>query len=88
LFGHAGWDRHFSFWPDDAQECALAYPFATMASAEGVAASSSRICVKNLPAHADVVRLREHFSARGEVTDAKILRTRRAPAEQPSATRD
>jgi multiple RNA-binding domain-containing protein 1 len=36
----------------------------------------SRVCVKNLPPDADASRLREHFSARGEVTDAKILRTR------------
>jgi multiple RNA-binding domain-containing protein 1 len=37
--------------------------------------STSRICVKNLPKHVDERRLREHFSAKGEVTDAKIMRT-------------
>lgn len=36
----------------------------------------TRLCVKNLPKHCDGARLREHFAARGEVTDAKILRTR------------
>lgn len=37
---------------------------------------TSRICVKNLPKYVDDHRLREHFAARGEVTDAKIMRTR------------
>eukprot|EP01018_Ginkgo_biloba_P026341 Gb_17564 [translate_table: standard] len=35
----------------------------------------SRICVKNLPRYVDEDRLREHFSQKGEVTDAKIMRT-------------
>lgn len=35
----------------------------------------SRICVKNLPKHATEGRLREFFSQKGEVTDAKIMRT-------------
>lgn len=38
-------------------------------------APTSRICVKNLPKHADENRLREHFSQKGEVTDAKVVRT-------------
>lgn len=37
---------------------------------------TSRIIVKNLPKHVDESRLREHFSAKGEVTDAKVMRTR------------
>lgn len=37
---------------------------------------TSRICVKNLPKYVDDRRLREHFEAKGEVTDAKIMRTR------------
>lgn len=37
---------------------------------------TSRICVKNLPKYVDDRRLREHFAARGEVTDAKVMRTR------------
>lgn len=37
---------------------------------------TSRICVKNLPKHVDDRRLREHFSAKGEVTDCKIMRTK------------
>jgi RNA recognition motif-containing protein len=37
---------------------------------------SSRLCVKNLPPYVDELRLREHFAAKGEVTDAKIVRTR------------
>ncbi|XP_031480603.1 uncharacterized protein LOC116250805 [Nymphaea colorata] len=35
----------------------------------------SRICVKNLPKHATEDRLRDFFSEKGEVTDAKIMRT-------------
>lgn len=36
---------------------------------------SSRICVKNIPKHADEAQLKEHFSTQGEVTDVKIMRT-------------
>lgn len=36
----------------------------------------SRICVKNIPKHATEARLREVFSAKGEVTDVKILKTK------------
>lgn len=35
----------------------------------------SRICVKNLPKYVAEDRLREYFSQKGEVTDAKIMRT-------------
>nr|XP_043622445.1 multiple RNA-binding domain-containing protein 1 [Erigeron canadensis] len=35
----------------------------------------SRICVKNLPKHANEDRLRDYFSQKGEVTDAKLMRT-------------
>lgn len=35
----------------------------------------SRICVKNLPKYAAEDRLREFFSQKGEVTDAKLMRT-------------
>lgn len=37
---------------------------------------TSRLCVKNLPKYVDEARLREHFEAKGEVTDAKIVRTK------------
>ncbi|KAG8043415.1 hypothetical protein GUJ93_ZPchr0458g22542 [Zizania palustris] len=37
---------------------------------------SSRLCVKNLPKRADERRLREVFSRKGEVTDAKVIRTK------------
>lgn len=39
---------------------------------EAAVVPTSRICIKNLPKHVDAARLREHFAARGEVTDAKV----------------
>ena len=45
-------------------------------AAQPAEAATSRVCVKNLPKHLDEKRLREHFSAKGEVTDAKIMRTK------------
>lgn len=36
----------------------------------------SRICVKNLPKYVSEDRLRELFSQKGEVTDAKLMRTK------------
>lgn len=42
----------------------------------------SRICVKNLPKHANEERLREFFSRKGEVTDAKLMRTRDGKSRQ------
>ena len=36
---------------------------------------TSRICVKGLPKSADEARLRSYFGARGEVTDARVMRT-------------
>jgi multiple RNA-binding domain-containing protein 1 len=38
--------------------------------------ASSRLCVKNIPKYLTDKRLKEHFSARGAVTDVKILKTR------------
>lgn len=35
---------------------------------------SSRICVKQLPKYVDEKRLREHFQAKGDITDVKVLR--------------
>ncbi|CAK7335869.1 unnamed protein product [Dovyalis caffra] len=37
--------------------------------------SRSRICVKNLPKYVAEDRIREFFSQKGEVTDAKLMRT-------------
>ncbi|KAI3824603.1 hypothetical protein L1987_06067 [Smallanthus sonchifolius] len=42
----------------------------------------SRICVKNLPKHATEERLRDYFSQKGEVTDAKLMRTRDGKSRQ------
>jgi len=39
-------------------------------------ATSSRLCVKNIPRDTTVAKLREHFSLKGEVTDVKIMKTR------------
>ncbi|OEL19567.1 Multiple RNA-binding domain-containing protein 1 [Dichanthelium oligosanthes] len=43
---------------------------------------SSRLCVKNLPKGADERRLREVFSRKGEVTDAKVIRTKDGKTRQ------
>ncbi|GJS99589.1 multiple RNA-binding domain-containing protein 1 isoform X1 [Tanacetum coccineum] len=45
-------------------------------------AAMSRICVKNLPKHANEERLREYFSRKGEVTDAKLMRTQDGKSRQ------
>lgn len=42
----------------------------------GGAAMSSRVAVKQLPPYLTEQRLRELFSAKGEVTDVKIMRTK------------
>ncbi|GFZ08317.1 nucleotide/nucleic acid binding protein [Actinidia rufa] len=42
----------------------------------------SRICVKNLPNYISEDRLREFFSQKGEVTDAKLLRTKDGKSRQ------
>ncbi|XAR56187.1 hypothetical protein NMG60_11036565 [Bertholletia excelsa] len=42
----------------------------------------SRICVKNLPKYVAEDRLREFFSQKGEVTDAKIMRTKDGKSRQ------
>ncbi|KAJ1937703.1 Multiple RNA-binding domain-containing protein 1, partial [Linderina macrospora] len=34
---------------------------------------SSRIIIKNLPKHYSEERFREHFSTKGEVTDARLM---------------
>ncbi|XWS16067.1 hypothetical protein CRYUN_Cryun34aG0053600 [Craigia yunnanensis] len=44
--------------------------------------SGSRICVKNLPKHVAEDRLREFFSQKGEITDAKLIRTRDGKSRQ------
>ncbi|KAL2930768.1 Multiple RNA-binding domain-containing protein 1 [Bienertia sinuspersici] len=42
----------------------------------------SRICVKNLPKYVNEDRLKEFFSEKGEVTDAKLMRTREGKNRQ------
>lgn len=37
---------------------------------------TSRICVKGLPKQCSDQQLREHFSEKGDITDAKIVRTK------------
>lgn len=41
-----------------------------------IAMNRSRICVKNLPKYVAEDRLRELFSQKGEITDAKLMRTK------------
>ncbi|GIL52539.1 hypothetical protein Vafri_8379 [Volvox africanus] len=43
---------------------------------------SSRLCVKNFPKYVDEARLKEFFSAKGEVTDVKVLRTKDGRSRQ------
>lgn len=43
---------------------------------------ASRLCVKGLPKYVSEARLREHFSAKGEVTDAKVVRSKDGASRQ------
>ena len=43
---------------------------------------SSRLIVRNLPKHLTDKRLREHFGAKGEVTDVRIMKTREGKSRQ------
>jgi multiple RNA-binding domain-containing protein 1 len=38
--------------------------------------TSSRLIVKNIPKYIKEDRLREHFAAKGTITDVKLLRTK------------
>lgn len=49
---------------------------------EAKSSDMSRICVKNLPRYLEEDRLREYFSQAGEVTDAKIIRTKEGKSRQ------
>jgi multiple RNA-binding domain-containing protein 1 len=64
--------------PPAAQEPDAGHEAAGEVHARGAppAGETSRVCVKNLPKYVDDARLREHFAAKGEVTDAKVMRTR------------
>ncbi|RWW83567.1 hypothetical protein BHE74_00007924 [Ensete ventricosum] len=42
----------------------------------GLSGERSRLCIKNLPKYVNEDRLREFFSQKGEVTDAKLMRTK------------
>eukprot|EP00903_Cladosiphon_okamuranus_P014644 g13579.t1 len=44
--------------------------------------SSTRLIVKNVPKHVDEKRLRKHFAERGQVSDAKIVRTKEGKSRQ------
>lgn len=65
--------------PAQAEEAA---PAQEPAEQEPQRPPTSRICVKNLPKYVDDRRLREHFAAKGEVTDSKVMRTRWAGADE------
>ncbi|GFR48899.1 hypothetical protein Agub_g10847 [Astrephomene gubernaculifera] len=43
---------------------------------------SSRLCVKNIPKYVDEAKLKDFFSAKGEVTDVKVLRTKDGRSRQ------
>ena len=44
--------------------------------ARGDSVPTSRLCIKNIPKYANEIRLREHFSKKGEVTDVRVVKTR------------
>ncbi|ETK76580.1 hypothetical protein F441_17373 [Phytophthora nicotianae CJ01A1] len=48
----------------------------TGAPKEAAQETGTRLYVQNLPAYVDSARLREHFAAQGEVTDACVIRTK------------
>ncbi|KAE9348294.1 Multiple RNA-binding domain-containing protein 1 [Phytophthora fragariae] len=49
---------------------------ATTSAPKDAVETGSRLYVQNLPAYVDSTRLREHFAAQGEVTDACVIRTK------------
>jgi len=51
-------------------------------TAAPTASQSSRVIVKNLPKHATEERLREYFSAAGEVTDCRLRTTKEGRSRQ------
>ncbi|XP_006827686.3 LOW QUALITY PROTEIN: multiple RNA-binding domain-containing protein 1 [Amborella trichopoda] len=53
-----------------------------VAGAEAQLQHGSRICVKNLPKYVTEDRLREFFSQKGEITDAKLMRTKDGKSRQ------
>ena len=74
--------------PPAAPGCALSCLNMAQPAEHGDAESAtSRLCIKNLPKHVNEARLKDHFSAKGEVTDVKVLRTRCAPARRPARQR-
>ncbi|EGZ26394.1 hypothetical protein PHYSODRAFT_484800 [Phytophthora sojae] len=48
----------------------------TSAPKDAAQDTGTRLYVQNLPAYVDSARLREHFAAQGEVTDACVIRTK------------
>ena len=60
--------------PEAQPAAAAPAPAAPAATTESE--QSSRLCVKNIPKYMSDAKLREHFAAKGEVTDVKVLRTR------------
>jgi RNA recognition motif-containing protein len=47
-----------------------------VAAAAAEAPPTSRLCIKNIPKHLTDQRLKDHFAAKGQVTDVKVLKTR------------
>ena len=62
-------------------------PFPYWGEDEEPAPPSSRLCIKNIPKHLTLERLREHFAEKGEVTDAKIMKTGCVPVPPPRPSR-
>ncbi|KAJ9530616.1 hypothetical protein QJQ45_014764, partial [Haematococcus lacustris] len=45
-------------------------------------APTSRLCIKNIPKYLSEAQLKQHFAAKGDVTDVKIMRTRDGVSRQ------
>ncbi|MEW5307700.1 MAG: hypothetical protein WDW36_010078 [Sanguina aurantia] len=62
---------------DDTMNDGMSAAAFTSAAQPPPPTATSRLCVKNFPKYVDEARLREHFAAKGDVTDVKIMRTRK-----------
>ncbi|KAF3447845.1 hypothetical protein FNV43_RR08551 [Rhamnella rubrinervis] len=70
------------FPPTFTQPLPLSHSSSVNFQSPAATSSRSRICVKNLPRNVAEDRLRDFFSQKGEVTDAKLMRTKDGKSRQ------